>query len=149
MPRPSIPRLVFSNRQRRVRFSLARLQSFACGALPLVWRKRRRHAEIELVREISIILVSDDTMRKLHRRFCQIDNATDVLTFQHGEIVISVDTARRQARAFSMTVAAELRLYLLHGLLHLAGFEDGNAPARARMESVQEEILGQLTFTCD
>jgi len=80
-------------------------------------------------------------MTKLHQRFLGIPEPTDVLTFHHGEIVISAETARRQARALGSTTEDELRLYVLHGLLHLCGFDDKSARARAAMHQIQNQLL--------
>ena len=70
--------------------------------------------------------------------------AADVLTFQHGEIVIGAETAARQARRFHRSLMAELQLYLLHGLLHLAGFDDVAARDRKRMHHLQKKLLATL-----
>ena len=70
-----------------------------------------------------------------------ITGPTDVITFQHGEILMSVETARRQARAHRTSFAHELRLYLVHGLLHLHGFDDDAPAARRRMGAIQEKIV--------
>jgi probable rRNA maturation factor len=91
--------------------------------------------------EIFIWLVSDRRMALLHRKFLGQSGPTDVLTFQHGEIFISVDTARRQARAFENPLVRELKLYIVHGLLHLHGFDDQNASETRKMKSAQERIL--------
>jgi probable rRNA maturation factor len=80
-------------------------------------------------------------MARLHERFCGIAGATDVLTFQHGEIVISAQTASRHGRKFRSSLDQELRLYILHGLLHLCGYDDVTARERARMERVQCSLL--------
>ena len=80
-------------------------------------------------------------MAALHRKFCGAPGPTDVLTFQHGEIVISADTAARQARMFQSNVTAEMQLYLLHGLLHLAGFDDVTPDQRKRMHRLQKRLL--------
>ena len=69
---------------------------------------------------------------------------TDVITFQHGEIVISADTARRQARQFGTSLLHELQLYLVHGLLHLRGFDDRRPGEAKRMARRQERIVRQL-----
>jgi len=66
---------------------------------------------------------------------------TDVLTFQHGEIFVSVETAKRHARRFGNSLAHELRLYVVHGLLHLHGFDDRTQTEAHKMERTQEEIL--------
>jgi probable rRNA maturation factor len=90
---------------------------------------------------IVVTIISDRQMARLHQRFSGVAGPTDVLTFHHGEIVISVETARRQARAFGSTTENELRLYILHGLLHLYGFDDRSARARAAMHQVQDQLL--------
>jgi probable rRNA maturation factor len=80
----------------------------------------------EEMRQISIALVDDATMRNLNRRFRQKNKTTDVLTFpaEDGcEIVISVDQARRQARDEKHSLATELRYLLVHGLLHGLGYD--------------------------
>jgi probable rRNA maturation factor len=66
---------------------------------------------------------------------------TDVLTFQHGEIFISVETAKRHAHAFGSSPASELRLYIVHGLLHLHGFDDQTRTGAQKMHKMQEKIL--------
>jgi probable rRNA maturation factor len=71
--------------------------------------------------EVTIVLVSDRRMAALHKQFMDIDGPTDVLTFQHGEIFISVETAEQNAAEFSTSVDEEIRLYIVHGLLHLRG----------------------------
>ena len=74
--------------------------------------------------EVDVVLVSDRRMAGLHRRFLDAGGATDVITFDHGEIFISTETAKRQAAEFGSTTKRELQLYILHGLLHLHGFDD-------------------------
>ena len=68
---------------------------------------------------------------------------TDVITFQHGEIFISAETARRNAQRFGNALARELRLYVVHGLLHLHGFDDRDESNARKMEIVQRRILNQ------
>lgn len=91
-----------------------------------------------------MVLVSDKRIAELHQRFMDEATPTDVITFQHGEIVISVETARRQARHFGTTLDHELRLYIAHGLLHLQGFDDKTAPGAAEMKRVQERLVASL-----
>jgi probable rRNA maturation factor len=80
-------------------------------------------------------------MALLHRRFLNQSGPTDVITFQHGEIFISVDTARRHARVFGSSFAREVRLYIIHGLLHLHGFDDQSEADAKKMRLAQEKIL--------
>ena len=86
-------------------------------------------------------LISDWRMAVLHRKFLGQSGPTDVLTFQHGEIFISVETARRQARAFGNSLIRELELYIIHGLLHLHGFDDQTSGEARKMGKAQEKIL--------
>ena len=80
-------------------------------------------------------------MALLHRKFLGQSGPTDVLTFQHGEIFISVDTARRHAHAFENSLLRELKLYIVHGLLHLHGFDDQTPTEADKMRVAQEKIL--------
>src|SRR5438128_5156857 len=118
------PPIEVRNVQRTIRVSTARLQHFANTACALVWQHKRPRAEIASVPEITVLIVSDRRMAALHQEFCGLAGPTDVLTFRHGEIVISAETAARQAKVFRSTLAGEIQLYLLHALLHLAGFDD-------------------------
>jgi probable rRNA maturation factor len=91
--------------------------------------------------DISILLISDRRMSGLHARFLSRPGPTDVITFDHGEIFISVETARKNARRFSSSTVAEIRLYIVHGLLHLCGFDDQNHLAARKMQEAQQEIF--------
>jgi probable rRNA maturation factor len=94
--------------------------------------------------EMTVILVSDKRVARIHRRFMNEAGPTDVITFQHGEIFVSAETAKRQARDFGTTLDHELRLYLVHGLLHLQGFDDKTTDAAAEMKRLQERIVAAL-----
>ena len=84
-------------------------------------------------------------MSRLHRQFLGQTGPTDVLTFQHGEIFISVETAERHARMFENPFARELQLYIVHGLLHLHGFDDQTKDGARKMKKVQEKILSHYS----
>ncbi|MFL5309259.1 MAG: rRNA maturation RNase YbeY [Myxococcales bacterium] len=115
-----------------------------------ILRAAARHqlAALDLSRELSLTLVSDRRMRTLNRDWRGKDRETDVLSFpQHGasigDVVISLDTARRQAREGGWSLAAELRRLLAHGLLHCLG-HDHHTPADARrMAAAEERLLGR------
>jgi probable rRNA maturation factor len=128
-----------------VRVDLAALREFAGNALraclDLPQRKSSRLADLV---EVNVILVSDKRIAEIHKEFMNEPGPTDVITFQHGEIVISTETARRQARACGTSLAHELRLYLVHGLLHLQGFDDKTAAGAAEMWGVQERLIASL-----
>ena len=90
-------------------------------------------------------LVSDRRMAELHRRFLHLPGPTDVITFQHGEIFISAETARANARRFGNSLEDELRLYIAHGLLHLHGFDDKDPSDAAEMERTQKALVARAT----
>ena len=103
--------------------------------------------------ELSVSLVRDPAIRKLKREYFGIDAVTDVLSFPAGDfpgpgprplgdIVISLDTARRQAKALRTTLDRELALYLAHGLLHLLGHDHQTAADARKMERLERRLLG-------
>jgi probable rRNA maturation factor len=138
----TVPEISVRNLQRKIDVDVVELGSFAAKAVQhsLALRKRQR-TDLRKVSEIFIWLISDPRMALLHQKFLGQSGPTDVLTFQHGEIFISVDTARRQARAFGNSLLRELKLYIVHGLLHLHGFDDQIASEAHKMKSEQERIL--------
>jgi len=137
----SPPLITIRNAQRGVLFSTRKLQRFAGLACKLAWQTRRPKSEIASLDQISILIISDRRMAELHEEFCGIPGATDVLTFQHGEIVVSADTAATHARMFHTSVTREIQLYVLHGLLHLAGFDDVTPSKRRQMRQLQKKLM--------
>jgi len=93
---------------------------------------------------LEIAIVDDITSDQVHRDFMDIEGPTDVITFHHGEIVIGAEVAERQAAEYDEPLAREILRYMIHGLLHLAGHEDGQSDERAVMEAAQETIVTQL-----
>jgi probable rRNA maturation factor len=107
-------------------------------------------------RELSISLMTDRGIRKLNKKWRRKDKPTDVLSFPAGEmpkgtpgplplgdIVISMDTARRQAKAGKRTLDAEVARYLAHGLLHLMGFDHENEADAQKMSAQESKLLGE------
>lgn len=93
---------------------------------------------------LEVALVDDATSDQVHRDFMDVEGATDVITFHHGEIVIGAGVAERQAAEYGEPLAREILRYLVHGLLHLAGHEDADPTERATMEAAQEAIVARL-----
>lgn len=102
---------------------------------------------------VSFAVVSDATMRRVNRDFHDCDEPTDVLAFALGagggdgfdaEIVVSLDTARREAKAHGVEPAAELMLYVVHGALHLTGHDDHALEDARRMHARALAILAGL-----
>jgi probable rRNA maturation factor len=100
---------------------------------------------------IHVAVVGDIFIAELHQRYLGIPGPTDVLSFDlsddgglflEGQIVVSADTARREARARRIPFEQELLRYAIHGTLHLLGYDD-DTPGRARtMHRVEDELLG-------
>ena len=101
--------------------------------------------------ELSLLLVSDREMRVLNRRWRGHDRPTDVLSFPQdagrsallGDVVISVDTARRQAAERRTTLGREGERLLIHGLLHLLGYDHERSAAEARRMARKERAVAR------
>jgi len=102
--------------------------------------------------ELSLLLVSDSVMHDLNRDWRGKDRPTDVLAFAQaeegpapdgllGDVVISVDTARRQAASLGHSLVVEADRLLVHGLLHLLGYDHERSPAEARRMQRKERAV--------
>lgn len=105
--------------------------------------------------ELEIVFLTDSAMRPLNRKYRKKDRPTDVLSFNinapelgkgrsFGEIFISTDTALRNSKEFGTRFENEVALYIIHGILHLSGYEDYTPRDRSRMSKKQEAILERL-----
>ncbi|MHA3770134.1 rRNA maturation RNase YbeY [Verrucomicrobiota bacterium sgz303538] len=129
------------NRQRRVPLKLGWLRRFAWLALAQCREESANDAfPLKRLPEVEVAIVSDRVIGRVHEEFMDIPGATDVITFEHGEIVMSADTARAYAIEHGHSVEEELALYTVHGLLHLNGYEDATSRDAARMHKVQDRI---------
>ena len=102
-------------------------------------------------RELSVLLVGNPRIRELNRDYRGMDKPTDVLSFpmddEHmlGDIVISVDKAGEQAERFGVTFEEEMARLMVHGLLHLLGYDHVKGGGQARkMRDREEELMGLL-----
>jgi probable rRNA maturation factor len=93
---------------------------------------------------VEVALVDDETSDRVHRDFMNIEGPTDVITFHHGEIVISAEVADRHATEYGEPLTREILRYLVHGLLHLAGYDDQEPEQREAMEQEQERIVAEI-----
>ncbi|HEY3227396.1 MAG TPA: rRNA maturation RNase YbeY [Planctomycetota bacterium] len=132
----------------RSRILVADLQ--AAVRLPVARLKRLARAVIdgEKLRpgDLSIAFVDRATMRKANRRFLRHDYDTDVLAFtleapMLGEIVISTDFALKESRTRGLPALEEVSRYLVHGILHLAGYDDHSPSKKRIMWKRQESYL--------
>ena len=145
--KPGAPQICVRNFQRKVRVDVVDLETFAKKAMALCLGLRNtKTIDLEMPSEVSILIVSDRRMASLHHRFMNMPGSTDVITFQHGEIFISAEMAARNARRFATALIHELRLYIVHGLLHLGGFDDRTEAAARKMRAMQEKILAKVAL---
>lgn len=93
---------------------------------------RRAQTAVRLRGAVSVLLTTDSAIRRLNRTFRGKNEATDVLSFPAaemsrgevaGDLAISVETARKQAREHGHALSVEIKVLILHGLLHLAGYD--------------------------
>ena len=147
------------SRRRRVGVRAAQVQRDAARLLRL----------LGIDAELSVALIGDQDMQALNRRYRKKDRPTDVLSFGVGrvptadalptdprtpppllgDVVISVDTAARQAAERNVSLAEELRFLLAHGILHLLGYDHERSPAEARrMFAKQRHLLRKLRTEC-
>jgi probable rRNA maturation factor len=104
---------------------------------------------------VSLAVVDDATMHQLNRQFLNHDYPTDVLTFPlgeeegalDGEIVISADYAAREAQRYRWTAQDEMLLYIIHGALHLAGYDDLDPAAQQVMRGRERVYLATFELT--
>jgi len=105
--------------------------------------------------EISLAFVDNPTIHRLNQRYLQHDEPTDVLSFPlsdpnaaklSGELVIGVEVAREQAAQRGHDVQAELALYVIHGLLHLCGYDDHDDADRRAMRERERHYLSRLSL---
>jgi probable rRNA maturation factor len=92
---------------------------------------------------VALALVSDAAIRSLNERYRGNNRPTDVLSFEPSDIVISTQTARRQAREAGHSYATELKILALHGLLHLVGYDHDSPSDRGRMARVERRLRRQ------
>jgi probable rRNA maturation factor len=129
------------NRQRRVPVRLPWLRKVAAAALEqCVHHSDDGLFALKQVAVVEVAIVNDEMISRVHEEFMNIPGATDVITFEHGEIVVSAEMAAAYASDHGHTVDEELALYIVHGLLHLNGFDDTTPAAKKRMFRVQEKV---------
>jgi len=135
-----------SDRQKLLRVSVPGLERLVRKALA---------AEGVEQAEIGILLVDDRRIAAVHRRWLGVPGPTDVITFDlangagaapqaavlAGDIVVSTETARRMARAVGWTPRQELAYYIVHGILHLTGYDDHTTAGRRSMRARERAVM--------
>ncbi len=122
-------------------------------ALVVLTERILRYMDLPERSQVCLSFVSDADMRELNRRYRKVNRTTDVLSFAQrdvgdvgilGDVVISYDTAVRNSQRFSVTVEGEIRRLVVHGILHLLGFDHAEKRQRKTMRGKESEILGFL-----
>lgn len=108
---------------------------------------------------VSIVLVHDQEIRDYNNKYRNIDRETDVLSFEDGtylddtymmgDVIISVDAVRRQAKEYQHTLKREFSFLVVHGFLHLFGYDHQTQEDEKNMISLQKEILNGLADRID
>ena len=120
--------------------------------------KITRHLLVELLRadsfDLGVYIIAAAEMTRLNESFLRHQGSTDVLAFDYaevprrkalcGEVFICVDEAKIQARRFQTTWQRELVRYLVHGVLHLRGYDDHRATSRRKMKREENRLLKAL-----
>jgi len=142
--------LLIKNRRRAIPLNTRLLRTLT---------KTLLNESLELVNfDLAIYLVRAPEMARLNETFLQHSGSTDVITFDysdhsssvlrhsslHGEIFISIDDAIAQARQFRTSWQSELVRYIIHGVLHLRGFDDIQPAARRKMKREENRLLREV-----
>ncbi len=134
--------------------------------LKVSWVKRVVSATLKFEkktgRTVSVFLTNDKQIRKINKLYLDHDYATDVISFwfeqdrlikresKHlGDLVVSVETAKCVAKEMGISFKQELARYLIHGTLHLLGYNDKKAEDRKRMHQRQEWIVKRLCTSAE
>ena len=139
--------IAIENRQKKLKPDLKRLRRALARLLAALDRPDA---------EISLVLTDDEQIREINRAYLNRDRPTNVISFAMqdgeygtvhpqmlGDIIVSVETASRDAAAGAMSFADELEFLVIHGLLHLLGYEHENATAqeKKRMQDRERELF--------
>lgn len=105
--------------------------------------------ELQLpMQSLNIVFTDDETLQQMHAQYLKDPSKTDVITFDlsddenmEGEIYISIDRAEDQARTYSVTTEEEVLRLIIHGLLHLKGYDDLQEEARRVMKAQEDRLV--------
>jgi probable rRNA maturation factor len=138
-------KFLLRNHQRKIRFDLAKLRGVFAEALP--WCRQRRGPGRAVLGSLDLVeasILSDAAIGRVHDEFFHDSAPTDVITFPHGEILLGAGVIAAQALEFGHSADREAALCLIHGLLHLQGYDDLEPVRRAAMHRRQEKILAAV-----
>ena len=101
---------------------------------------------------ISVLLVSDEEIQEVNKKYLGHDYATDVVTFPlhidpdpiEGEIYVSLQTTERNSNTFNNSHSAEIVRVVIHGILHLTGYDDSTSESREEMKKKEDQYLNLI-----
>lgn len=136
------PSLSLTNRQRARQFDtefilrLAKIARPACMAAV-----RANSAPLSQLQLVEAVILSDRAIARVHDEFFSDPAPTDVITFHHGEILIGAGVVSENGKQYGHTPDEEAALCFIHGLLHLAGWDDHDEEEAKEMARMQEQIF--------
>ena len=118
-----------------------------------VWLSKAIYQENKRVGELNIILCSDDYLYEMNVDFLQHDAFTDIITFDYsdedivsGDLFISINRIKENAKKFSITIKEELHRVIIHGVLHLCGHGDKKTSEKEKMTSKENYYLAEMPY---
>jgi len=140
-------KVIIKNLQKKIPISPKKTQEAVLRALS--------SEGIKKLGEITVCFVNDSQIKELNLLYLARNNPTDVISFNNSasskelmaDIAISTDTACRNARIFKTTPAYELYLYVVHGVLHILGYDDSTAKQKKIMREKEQFLLSKLKLS--
>ncbi len=131
-----MPKVVVFNAHRRYRMQKRRVEEYVTRVLGS--RKAL----------VSVVFVGSQRCKSINRTFLNHNYVTDVISFcletspiLEGEVYVNLDRARSQARQYNVSTANEIARLVIHGCLHLIGYDDKTAAQRSKMKAVEDNVL--------
>ena len=133
--------------QKTLRLNLKSIKALALAVLKLLKQPKNTF--------VSILFVSKAEIKKLNRQYFRKNRITDVIALEYkkndsfykdylGDIIIAPEIAKSNAAIYGVKFFDELSLYVIHGILHLLGYDDTTAALKKRIEKKQQEIIAKL-----
>jgi len=112
------------------------------------WIRETVQMENRFCGDITFVFECDEEVYRINLKYLKHDWYTDVISFDYGEenkvggdIIISVDRVRENANKYEVSFEKEIRRIMIHGILHLAGYDDGNEEEKKRMTRLEDKYL--------